>query len=94
MSVDDETFEQVRDWLADRIALYLDKLSDELDPEVPLAEYGLDSVYVVSVLGEVEDRYGLRLDPTVVWEYPTVTALAGYLHEQVGARTAQTLGST
>jgi acyl carrier protein len=72
------------DWLVERIAEYRDVPAEEIDPELPMAELGLDSVYVLSLCGDVEDRWGLEVEPTVAWDYPTATALAGHLHQRLG----------
>lgn len=69
------------DWLVDRIAEYRDVPAEEIDPELPMAELGLDSVYVLSLCGDVEDRWGIEVEPTVAWDHPTAAALAGHLCE-------------
>ncbi|WP_283133378.1 acyl carrier protein [Rhizohabitans arisaemae] len=81
MSVElaERTPEALREWLTNRVAYYLDAAPDDIDPETPLAEYGLGSVYIVSVFGDFEDRYGLSLEPTLAWDHPTIEALAEHL---------------
>jgi acyl carrier protein len=69
-------------WLIDRVAVYLKRAPSEIDPVVPLAEYGLDSVAALSLCGDIEDEFTLVLDPTVAWDYPTVDALARHLVEE------------
>ena len=44
--------------------------------DTPLAELGLDSVYALTLCGDIEDEYGLDVDPTIVWDYPTIRELA------------------
>jgi acyl carrier protein len=77
--------DDLSDWLAERVAFYLDREPDDIDPTVPLAEYGVDSVYVVSVFGEVEERFGLVVEPTAAWDYPTLEALAEHLAGRLAA---------
>jgi acyl carrier protein len=72
-------------WLTDRVAVYLKRAPSEIDPTVPLAEYGLDSVAALSLCGDVEESFELILDPTAAWDYPTVGALAGHLLEEFAA---------
>jgi acyl carrier protein len=76
------TLEGLTAWLVDRVSVYLKRAPSEIDPVVPLAEYGLDSVAALSLCGDVEDGFGLILDPTVAWDYPTVDALATHLVEE------------
>ena len=74
-----ESQERMRAWLTDRVAAYLDKSPDDIDPRLPLAEYGLDSVYAVSLSGDIEAHLGLEVEPTMAWDYPTIEAIARYL---------------
>ena len=71
--------EKLHTWLAERVASYVQRDPQEIKPDVPLAEYGLSSVYALSLSGEIEDFLGISLDPTVVWDYPTIEKLAAVL---------------
>ncbi|MFJ9590925.1 acyl carrier protein [Streptomyces acidicola] len=79
------TAESLSSWLADRIGLYLQRSPSEIQPTVPLAEYGLDSVAALSLCGDIEEDFDLVLEPTVAWDYPTIEALAGHLVEELGS---------
>lgn len=81
------TTESLTTWLAERIALYLNRQPAEIDSNVPLAEYGLDSVAALSLCGDIEDEFDLVMEPTVAWDYPTVHALASHLMEEHAADT-------
>ena len=70
-------------WLAARVASYLNTTADEIDPDLPLAEYGLDSVYALILCGDIEDTFGLVVEPTLAWDYPTVNAMAAYLRAEL-----------
>ncbi|QKW05279.1 SDR family NAD(P)-dependent oxidoreductase [Streptomyces sp. NA04227] len=50
-----------------------------LDTRVPLASYGLRSVDMVGITGSLERLLGRSLPSTLVWEHPTVEALADHL---------------
>ncbi|MFH9728018.1 phosphopantetheine-binding protein [Streptomyces sp. NPDC017254] len=64
-----------RAWLAARVAEHLRMSPADLSPDTPLSEYGLDSVYALSVAADLEDRLGVMVDPTVLWDNPTLNAL-------------------
>ncbi|WP_433755129.1 acyl carrier protein [Nocardia sp. CA-135398] len=66
-------------WLVARVADYTNRAPHEVDPTTPLAELGMDSVSAVSLCGEIEDRWPLDLDPTMVFDYPTIADIADYL---------------
>jgi acyl carrier protein len=69
----------IQDWLVERVADYLERAPQCVDPVVPLAELGLDSVSAVNLCGEIEDRWSLEVDPVLVFEYPTIADIAAYL---------------
>lgn len=74
------------DWLTARIADHLDSTAHDIDPVRPLAELGIDSVSAMSICGEIEDEWDIDVDPTIVFDYPTITDLAGYIADEVAAR--------
>ncbi|MFI2284559.1 acyl carrier protein [Nocardia beijingensis] len=69
----------IQDWLVRRVADYTERAPHEVDPLVPLAELGLDSVSAVGLCGEIEERWSLVADPTLVFEYPTIAEIAAYI---------------
>ncbi|MFE7797572.1 acyl carrier protein [Nocardia sp. NPDC057440] len=69
----------IQGWLVERIADYTERAPHQVDPKVPLAELGMDSVSAVTLCGEIEDRWSLDVDPTLVFDYPTIAEIAGYI---------------
>lgn len=85
MTVDNErtaSVAEIRRWLLERLRSELDA-ETEIDPGRALADYGLQSVIAIQVTGELEDRLGLELDPTIFFDYPTVDQLATFLEEEL-----------
>ncbi|MEU2040032.1 acyl carrier protein [Nocardia niwae] len=72
----------IQEWLVERVADYTERLPQQVDPVVPLAEQGLDSVSAVSLCGEIEDRWSLEVDPVLVFEYPTIADIAAYIADE------------
>src|ERR687887_1520621 len=70
------TSEGVRAWLASAVAeaAGLDPLA--VDPERPLAEFGLGSRQLVTLAAELSARIGRSLNPSLVFEHPTIAGLA------------------
>ena len=66
----------VEQWLTQRVLAYGKVAPDTFTVDTPLAELGLDSVYALTLCGDIEDEYGLDVDPTIVWDYPTIRELA------------------
>lgn len=73
--------ETIRDWLLERVADYVEMPVADIKSDVKLVEYGLDSVYALTLCGDIDDEYGIEVDPTLAWDYPTVDAIVGYLLE-------------
>ncbi|MBI3969232.1 MAG: aminotransferase class I/II-fold pyridoxal phosphate-dependent enzyme [Chloroflexi bacterium] len=69
--------------LANRLARSLSLSPSAIDLRKPLAEFGLDSLEAVRLTGELEEWVERRLAPTLVWDYPTIEALATYLAEGI-----------
>ncbi|WP_405937299.1 acyl carrier protein [Streptomyces sp. NBC_00726] len=69
----------IREWLVDRVAYYLELTPADIDAGAELAELGLDSVYALTLCGDVEDRFGLVVEPTMAWDHPTIDAITDHL---------------
>jgi acyl transferase domain-containing protein/SAM-dependent methyltransferase len=52
---------------------------EELAPDSPLADYGVDSLVIADFLRGIERRLGVALNPAVVLEHPTLASLAAHL---------------
>jgi acyl-CoA synthetase (AMP-forming)/AMP-acid ligase II/acyl carrier protein len=65
----------------------------ELGPHRPFADYGLDSLAAVELIGQLEDGLGLRLSPSIAWTYPTPAALAAHLSELISGGNGAAAGS-
>jgi len=73
----------LRTWLLERIAFYLDKPVDSIDPTVELARYGVDSVYAISIISDIEDHLQVEVDVAEARRRGTVDTLTDYLLELV-----------
>lgn len=86
MTTEVPTVDALESWLRDRVATY-----GEVDPgafteDTPLTDLGFSSVYALTLCGDIEDTFGLDVEPTVVWENPTIRRLAAALHELITER--------
>jgi acyl carrier protein len=71
--------EDIQTWFVAKLAEELGLKMDEIDVHEPFVSYGLDSMTMVTLSGDLEEWLGLRLAPTLAWDYPTIEALAQYL---------------
>ncbi|MEV7287852.1 acyl carrier protein [Streptomyces sp. NPDC093252] len=87
-SAADTAPEAIHTWLVDRVAYYLERPATDVDPGADLAELGLDSVYALTLCGDVEDRYALVVEPTLAWDHPTIEAITAHLATELAHRDA------
>jgi acyl carrier protein len=70
---------ELRDWLRRAIADQLKVPVSDVDEDGNFDSYGLDSVEVVLLAGDLERVTGKTFDATVVFEFPSISMLARYL---------------
>jgi acyl carrier protein len=75
----------IEDWLILWIAKDLGLPPGEIDTDESLLNYSLSSVTAMMLVGDLEEWLGLTLPPTLVWDYPSIAAIADYLREQLGS---------
>ena len=47
--------------------------------QYPLADMGVDSVRAVGLVGDMEMYYDIDVDPTLIFDYPTLAHIAEYI---------------
>lgn len=77
---------EIEAWLVERLQGVVGADS-EVDVEAPFDVLGVDSAEAVSIVGDLELWLGRDLDPTLVYSYPTIAALADHLSGVAGAHT-------
>lgn len=77
------TQSEIQAWIVDYVAELLEVEPDKIDVKVPFDRYGLDSSAVVVMSGDLEEWLETDLDPTLVYDYPTIKSLAKYLAEEL-----------
>ncbi|MEU8367268.1 SDR family NAD(P)-dependent oxidoreductase [Micromonospora tulbaghiae] len=61
---------------------------DEVDPDIQLLDLGFDSISLTGLVNETNERFGVDLLPTVLYEHPTLAAFGAYLRTVLPARPA------
>lgn len=65
-------------------------LNAQISPQQPLMEAGLDSLGAVELRTAICASFGMDLPATVVFDYPTISALAGYIASNTDIHPAYT----
>ena len=75
-----ESIAGIERWICAHIARATRLPESDIEVGQPFSHYALDSVATVELTADLEDWLELRLPPTLLWDYPTVAALARHLH--------------
>lgn len=79
-------FAAVQTWIAQKVAGYLEKDPADIDPGVDLVTYGMDSLRALTLSANIEDEYGLEMDPEVAWRHRTVDAITRVVLDGLAGR--------
>jgi acyl carrier protein len=87
--------------IKEQVARVLGLAASRIDAQKPLRNMGIDSLMTLELRNRLEATLKLSLPATLVFNYPTVTALTGHLAEKMGvpleadkAQAAQTAEKT
>ncbi|MEH3129452.1 MAG: type I polyketide synthase [Mycolicibacterium neoaurum] len=72
---------RVADLVTAAVAAELGLPDGAVDPRLPLAEIGVDSIMTVALRKQLERVTGLALPPTLLWEHPTAAAVTARIVE-------------
>lgn len=73
------TTEDLKTWLVEKTAFLLQLPARHVDPTQPFASLGLDSMGMLELTGDLAAHLGRELSPSLIWEHPTIVALASHL---------------
>jgi polyketide synthase PksN len=90
-TADQERYERTLRYVRSHLAAVLQVPEERLHDDVPLAEYGTDSLKVLTVTERLERDLG-PLPRTLLFEYPTLGALTGHLVSAAAPALDEVLG--
>ena len=85
MTADASEYQEIADWLTIKVAGYLNVPPDTIGIDTPLADCGIDSVLAMTLCADLQCEKGFAVETTIVWDYPTIDAIAAYLAAELAA---------
>lgn len=76
------TATEIQAWLVSYLTELLEIEPSKVDVSIPFDRYGLDSTAVVGLTGDLCDWLEKELEPTTLYNYPTIEALSQHLAEE------------
>ncbi len=67
-------------WCREYLAGVLGVDVQRVDPDADFDRLGVDSALAVSLLIDIEERYGVDVPPEALFENPTIRAVADHVH--------------
>ncbi|MCP3924585.1 MAG: SDR family NAD(P)-dependent oxidoreductase [Desulfobacterales bacterium] len=61
-------------------------LPEDIDGDQPIADYGLDSILVVTFIKELKKAFDVDLNTTIIFDYSTIDKLSAYLLKTHGEK--------
>ena len=79
LSTKSKTIAEIKAWIVSYVAELLEVKTEAVDVTISFDRYGLDSSAAFALTGELEDWLGCEIDPTDIYDYPTIEALSEHL---------------
>lgn len=79
------TQSEIQNWLIAYLSSMLFVEASEIDIATPFDRYGLDSASAIGLAGDLEEWLAVDLEPTLIYDYPSVEALSEHVTEQFKA---------
>ncbi|PSB25006.1 acyl carrier protein [Stenomitos frigidus] len=76
---------EIERWLTTYLSELLDISQDEVDMQATFDSHGLDSAAAIGLTGELADWLAIDLEPTLLYEHPSIQKLANFLAGELNA---------
>ncbi len=73
--------------IVDAISSITGRRANEIRLDQPFLEMGIESLQAVQIIASISNKIGRELEPTLLFDYPTVSRLAAYLSMQPRTQT-------
>ena len=69
----------IQSWCVDYVSRIANMPVEQINPDVEIDRFGLDSAMAVALIMDLEERLGIELAPELLFDYPTLGGLSTYL---------------
>lgn len=83
--------EEIVNWLVINLSRVLDVSVSNIDVSLQFDEYGLDSMTAVGLVGDLAQWLKQELDPSIIYDYPSIETLAEFIVTDLNMKIAQDL---
>jgi acyl carrier protein len=70
---------EIESWIKQWISTETGTPITDIDTDTNFANFGMSSSQGILFSGDLSDWSGLNLDPSLVWDYPTIELLSAYV---------------
>lgn len=75
----------IQQWMIETLVREMNITREEVDPEKRLSAYGLDSLQMISLVGQLEEWLGCRFTSNPLLLHPSIAALSRFLAARLAA---------
>jgi acyl carrier protein len=80
-----KTEDAIAVWITSYMARLLNVPEADVDQSAPFERFGVDSMTAMTMIADLGDWIGTDMQPTLIYDYPTISALANHLAGAGGA---------
>lgn len=73
------TAQEIQDWITTKLAVELQVEPSSIDVNQPFVGFGIDSIAIFTLTGDLAEWLGHDLRATLLWEFPNIAALSQHL---------------
>lgn len=78
-SAQSRSAQEIQDWITAKLAAELQTEPGAIDINQPFTGFGVDSIAIFTLTGDLAEWLGHDLRATLLWEYPNIAALSQHL---------------
>ncbi len=73
--------QEIQDWITSKLAAELQVEPSTIDVQQPFVGFGIDSIAIFTLTGDLAEWLGHDLRATLLWEFPNIAALSQHLSQ-------------